>query len=199
MSNQETTIKVSSKSNPNSIAGAIAGYSKGVGFSESNKTRVLQHDLARAVNRYKNDSANSGMSQDDIINNALDFADGTKVANTREEIALRDAMQQYQAQLTRNGLDGKKMIKQTKQTVKDIDNGLITEYSRAQRYVGNVGSAINRIRTRITSPQQEERNNNNTPSQQEQNNNRRVQPQQEPINNENNTSQQGQGNDNNNS
>ncbi len=182
------TLGLSTGEEKAGIAGAIAGYSKGVGFSEANKTRILQHDLARAVKTYKNNPANAGISQADIVNNAIDFADGTKIANTQEEIALRDAMQQYQAQLIRNGLDGKKMIKQSKQTVKDIDNGLITEYSKAQRYVGNVRSAIGNIRTRDNnniSTQQESRNNSNIPTQQESRNNSNIPPQRESINNEN--------------
>lgn len=158
------TLGLSTGEEKAGIAGAMAGYHKGVGFSEANKTRVLQHDLARAVNRYKD--ANEGISQGDIVNNALDFADGTKVANTQEEIALRDAMQQYQAQLTRNGVDGKKMIKQSKQIVKDIDNGLIEEYSGAQRFVGKVRSTYNNIRTKDNSPQQNLNNNDNIPPRQ---------------------------------
>ena len=118
------------------ITGGMSGYGMGAGYSEANKTRMRKHDMARAVKRYE--AANQGMSQEDVINNALDFADGTKIAQTEEEIMLRDAMQQLQLQYTRNGLDEKKVIKQSRQIIKDIDGGLVTEYSAAQRYAGKI-------------------------------------------------------------
>ena len=78
------------------------------------------------------------MSLDDITNNALEFADGTKVAQTSEEIALRDAMQKLQIRYAKQGFDERKIIKQAKQTMKDIDNEFITENTAVERFFGKI-------------------------------------------------------------
>ncbi len=115
----------------------VAGYGLGAQYAQKRDLKLRQREMAQAVNRYKN-AGNQNMTLDDLTNNALEFADGTKIAQTDEEIQLRDAMQRLQIQYARQGLDEKKIIKQAKQTVKDINNGFISELSAGDRFVGSI-------------------------------------------------------------
>ncbi len=127
------------------LAGVMSGYGMGANFAKSNQTRILKHDLARAVNKYK--SENPGITEDEILNHALNLADGSQTANTDIEKELASVMQKMQEQFMANGLDERGMSKQFKRLISDINNGNISEYSRFQRYTAKIKNRFTGRRT----------------------------------------------------
>lgn len=120
------------------ITGGVKGYEIGSEHAEKRNLKNRQIEMAKAVSRYKEVPGNENISLEDLTNNALEFADGTKIARTEEEIDLRDAMQRLQIQYARQGLDEKKIIKQSRKVVKEIENGFISPITSRDRYIGKI-------------------------------------------------------------
>ena len=120
------------------FAGMMAGAGMGSSVQKANQDRILKHDLARAVNRYK--SENPNLTQDELTNNALHLADGSLAPQTEVEEELANIMQKMEQTFIDNGVDEKKIPKQFKKLITDIDDGKISEYSTFQRFTGNIKS-----------------------------------------------------------
>ncbi len=118
------------------LAGSMAGYGMGTSAASANDSRIMKHELARAINKYKQE--NPGITNDEVINNALHFADGSLTAQTDYEKELADVMQRMEQKFVDSGMDDKKIPKQFKRLISDVNNGNISEYSTFQRFTGNV-------------------------------------------------------------
>ena len=139
------------------FAGVMAGYGMGAGFAEANESRIAKHKLAKAVKKYKNE--NPGITVNELANNAMHFADGSLTPQTDAEKELAKMMQSMEQRFINNGMDERKISKQFKRLISDIENGNISEYSTFQRFTGN-------IKNRFTG-----NNNNNSKNNNNNNNN----------------------------
>ena len=124
------------------FAGAVAGNSMGSSFAIANDTRILKHNLAKALNTYRN--ANPNLTSDELYNNALHFAEGSLTPQNDIEKELAKQMQRMEQRFIENGIDEKKIPKQFKKLISDIENGNISEYSTFQRFTGSVKNKVTR-------------------------------------------------------
>ncbi len=125
------------------FAGMMAGASMGSNLRKANQNRIMKHQLARAVNKYKDE--NPDITQEELVNNALHLKDGSIEPQTEAEEELAKIMQSMEQSFIDNGIDEKKIPKQFKRLISDIEDGRISEYSTFQRFTGNIFTDRNNI------------------------------------------------------